>query len=70
MRRPWAALAVTVVLFLAAAAHAIPLTTIVEGILTASGGPAADGESPMTFAVHEAADSAAPAWKEVSMNVA
>jgi cysteine-rich repeat protein len=54
----------------ASSVGSVPMTTVVEGLLTSGGGgPASDGEYVVTFSLYEAADSAASVWKEVSVGV-
>ncbi len=49
---------------------AVPMTTVVEGVLTSTGGgPVADGQYVVKFALYEAANSAVPAWTETSLAV-
>lgn len=56
--------------FAVSVAHAIPVTTAIEGFVTATGGgPAADGEYTMTFSLYAQADSPAAAWQETSIAV-
>ena len=49
----------------APAAAAVPVTTAVDGALvSAGGGPGADGEYLIAFAIYEGEKAGAPAWKE------
>ncbi len=70
MRRGWLLVSLLCSLFAGLAAAAVPPLTTVEGVLRgAGGGPVADGDYKLAFALYAAASGGTPLWQQAAAAV-